>query len=323
MNAAKFSPRPTGSTIVNRTLPGGDRRQVAEHHRLEDRHRLGLAGVGRLDQHRPLHRERDQGGEREARRPGGLEPRVARDAVGDLGEVDLELAEPQRRGDGGRGLPGVEVGRVVPVEEQAGAFLPDLLDRLPELVEAAPPAVGQRVPGLLVLAGGCLALVAMGVLELLRLALEPLLELGQLPRVALVDLLQRLLATPLDVLQEGRILLVGRAGVGLATLLGLGRDPFELLVGGAGVGVAALGDLDLLALEGRLRPLPAPAGGARRPARRPAGTAGGAATPGGGRRRPARSARRPPAPRRSPRRPRGHTSTPAPCRAGRRPPSRG
>ena len=304
-------------------LPGGDRGQVAEHHRLEDLHGLDLARVGRLDQHRPLGGERDHGGEREARRVVGLEPFVAREAVGDLGEVDVERAEPEGGRDGGRRLPGVEVGRVHPVEEQAGALAPDLFDGRPELVEPALPAVHDRVPDLLMLAIGGRPMLAVRVLELARLGVEPLLDLGQASRVSLVGLREGLVAAPLDLLQEGRILGLGRGRVRLATLLELGREARELVVGVAQVGVAALLDLGLLPVEGRLGPIDALAVERLGAGPSPPGTAGAAGRPAS--RRPTSTTGGPPprAPRRSRRRATGRSTSRGKSRADRPPRARG
>ena len=47
MKAEKFSPRPTGSKIVKRTLPGGKAGQHAQHDGLDGVDRLGAALVRR------------------------------------------------------------------------------------------------------------------------------------------------------------------------------------------------------------------------------------------------------------------------------------
>ena len=146
-------------------LAGRDRGQEAEHQGLEQGDGLVLAAVGRADEHRALHGERQEGGQVEVGRH-RLEPRVARHAVGELAQVDREAAEPQAGRDLGRRLPAVEL-RPVPVEESPRGLLVDPAQGLVDPRHAAGPVVDQVLPGLVVgLLGGLLDL-AVRLVELL------------------------------------------------------------------------------------------------------------------------------------------------------------
>ena len=76
MNAPKLRPMPIGSTIVNRTWPGGRLVKQAEHRRLEHLERRRAAFGGRLDQQVGPGRERPE--RREVETPAARLPSAGR-----------------------------------------------------------------------------------------------------------------------------------------------------------------------------------------------------------------------------------------------------
>ena len=123
MNDAKFSPSPTGSRIVNRTLPGGiavSIRSITSCSTSIASRRPSSSAV--IKQHRVLlerHQRRQL--DRRLRRP---QPLVLRNAVLDLRQVERHVPEPNRRRGLGRLRPVVVVGRCSNRETAARTRLP-------------------------------------------------------------------------------------------------------------------------------------------------------------------------------------------------------
>ena len=149
MKAEKFSPSPTGSRIVKRTLPGGIAVEHAQHDRLDGEDGLGAAFAGGLQQQQRMPREGQQQrqGEIALRRP---QPLVLGHAPFDPRQLHLARAETDRRRDFGRRRPVLPV-LAVPVGKQAVAAVADPLHRRLKPLQAGLPAVGQFGPLPLVL----------------------------------------------------------------------------------------------------------------------------------------------------------------------------
>ena len=147
MNAAKFSPRPTGSKIVNRTLPGGTEvrnRSISAWSSLTAS-ALPVSAV--------LIRTDDwigngiKAGSSKLRRPGVLEPGIDGDAAGEVAEVDRELAEGQAPAAPRLGGVQWSMSVFVPVQEAARRFLVDLVGHAADAGQALGPGLDQVVPG--------------------------------------------------------------------------------------------------------------------------------------------------------------------------------
>ena len=124
MKAAKFWPRPTGSRMVKRTLPGGSGRQQAEHHRLQRLDGAGPALVLGLEQDRGLLGKGTDGRQGDQGRRSRPQAIVEGQPAGQLVEVDLQLAEPQARRWGSRRPPGLPDG-IAPGRIHSAHFLGD------------------------------------------------------------------------------------------------------------------------------------------------------------------------------------------------------
>ena len=74
-------------------LAGRHGGEEPQHERLEQLHRLALAGVSRLDQDRSPDRKRHEGRQFQLRGTGILEPGIDGQTAGEVGEGDLERAK--------------------------------------------------------------------------------------------------------------------------------------------------------------------------------------------------------------------------------------
>ena len=115
MNAPKLRPMPIGSTIVNRTMPGGRLVRSRNIEAWSTAERRGPALGGGLDQQVGRGGKRPQGGELELAGDAVHQPGVGRDSPRQGGKLDRDRAHADDRGDqpgqGAVGPGGVIPGR--------------------------------------------------------------------------------------------------------------------------------------------------------------------------------------------------------------------
>ena len=145
MNAEKLSPSPTGSMIVKRTLPGGMRRQQAEHDGLHQVDRPAASWAARLQQQQRAARIGHQGRQREIEL-GRPQPLILGHAALDVGQPDRTAAEANDRRNGRRRASNRLQSSRVPIGKRLLAERLKLSGRAAEPLHARPPALGHLGP---------------------------------------------------------------------------------------------------------------------------------------------------------------------------------
>ena len=144
MKAEKFSPSPTGSMIVKRTLAGGMALRSRSIALCISSTALARPGPPAFSS-KSEWRGKGQGDGEGELGLGGPQPLVLRHAPLDLGQLHLPIAQGDRGGDGRRRRPAVPR-RAAPVGKRLPARLLRLVGRAAELLDARTPAVGHAAP---------------------------------------------------------------------------------------------------------------------------------------------------------------------------------